>query len=78
MPGGGISMLLRLSPSLRTIGFYLPEPFKADRLEAGYTKLRGCITDDRKPAPGVYPVGGRVSENREKHPKGRKIASTFF
>jgi len=37
-----------------------------------------AIADDRKPAPEVYLIGGRMSENRQKHPRGRKIVSTFF
>ncbi len=34
--------------------------------------------DDGKPAPEAYLIGGRMLENREKHPTGRKIVSTFF
>ncbi len=29
------------------------------------------ITDDREPAPEVYLIGGRMSEDREKHPTGQ-------
>jgi hypothetical protein len=49
-------MLLRLFLSLGTIGFYSPEPFKSDRREAGYTKLRKwrCALKTQKPVPSTY------------------------
>jgi hypothetical protein len=49
-------MLLRLFPSLGTIGSYLPEPFRSDRREAGYTKLREwrCALETKKPVPSTY------------------------
>ena len=51
-----MSMLRRLFHSPGTIGFYSPEPFKADRREAGYTKLRGwrCVLKTQKPVPSTY------------------------
>ena len=49
-------MLLRLSLSLGSIGFYSPEPFKSDRREAGCTKLREwrCALKTQKLVPSTY------------------------
>ena len=59
-------MLLRLFLSPGTIGFYSPEPFKSDRRDAGYTKLREwrCALKTQKPVPSTYnlriPAGNRT------------------
>ncbi len=52
--------------------------FKSDMQEIIRRPDVRLIADDRKPAPEVYLIGDRMSENREKHPRGLKIASTFF
>ena len=56
MRGGGTCTLRRLFHSLGTIGFYSPEPLKADRQEPGYTKLRGWryALKTQKPVPSTY------------------------
>ncbi len=56
MPGGGTCTLRRLFHSPGTIGFYSPEPLKADRQEPGYTKLRGWryALKTQKPVPLPY------------------------
>jgi hypothetical protein len=55
MPGDGMSMLHPLFHSPGTIGFYSPEPLKADRQEPGYTKLQGwrcvLVSENAKAAP---------------------------
>ncbi len=76
-------MLLRLIPLSGTIEFCLPEPFKPNRREAGYTKLRRwrCVRETEKPVPStcnlripvgnciLFPVSGaQVKFFREKTP----------
>jgi len=58
--------LRRLFHSPGTIGFYSPEPPKADRQEPGYTKLRGWrhALKTQKPVPSTcnlrIPAGDRI------------------
>jgi hypothetical protein len=49
-------MLRRLFHSPGTIGFYSPEPLKADRQEPGYTQLRGWryTLKTQKPVSSTY------------------------
>jgi hypothetical protein len=61
-----MSMLRRLFHSPGTIASYSPEPFKADRQEPGYTKLRGWryALKTQKPVPSTHnlriPAGDRI------------------